>query len=350
MTVPSGIKTVRAILLNGIFDLIAKAPILNMKQFNGEHGCSTCTHPGVSLSRGTRVYLPSIEPPPLARTHESIMLAAEEAEASGHTVDGIKGISVLAYSLDLVDGIPVDYMHAVLEGVTRWLLHAWFNSENHREAFYLGRSARQIDDLLLKQRPPSEFSRPLRSIRKHLKYWKASELHSWLLYYSLPLLMDFLPSLFLHHYSLFVCALHILLQDCLSTAQIDAAEEMLFDFVALLYGERSCTANSHLLTHLPKYVRLWGPLWTHSAFGFESKNGHLKHLFHSRSNIVDQLVFNIDIQQTIQLLHPMLQQKESVEVFDGHEWYYSKTRHARGGSAHLYFGAYNTEAAFSRGV
>ena len=46
-----------------------------------------------------------------------------------------------------------------------------------------------------------------------------------------------------------------------------------------LYGEASCTANAHLLTHLTKYVQSWGPLWTHTAFGFESKNGHLKHLF-----------------------------------------------------------------------
>jgi len=30
----------------------------------------------------------------------------------------MKGISVLAGSLDLVNGIIVDYMHAVIEGVT----------------------------------------------------------------------------------------------------------------------------------------------------------------------------------------------------------------------------------------
>ena len=65
---------------------------------------------------------------------------------------------MLASTLDLVDGIPIDYMHAVLEGVTKWLLHAWFKSQNHREAFYLGRSMKQIDNLLLKQCPPSEFS------------------------------------------------------------------------------------------------------------------------------------------------------------------------------------------------
>lgn len=67
--------------------------------------------------------------------------------------------------------------------------------------------------------------------------------------------------------------MHILLGDSITHAQVDAAERMLLDFHALLpelYGEASCTANAHLLTHLTKYVRLWGPLWTHSAFGFET--------------------------------------------------------------------------------
>ena len=41
------------------------------------------------------------------------MRAAQEAERSCVPVDGIKGTSVLAEALDLVDGIPVDYMHAV---------------------------------------------------------------------------------------------------------------------------------------------------------------------------------------------------------------------------------------------
>jgi len=70
MAVPSGIKTIRAKLLNGVFDLVAKAPVINMKRFNGEYGCSTCIHPG-SHSHGCHVYLPNIEPIPTARTHTS---------------------------------------------------------------------------------------------------------------------------------------------------------------------------------------------------------------------------------------------------------------------------------------
>ncbi len=48
-------------------------------------------------------------------------------------------------------------------------------------------------------------------------------------------------------------------------------------------------------------VRLWGPLWTHSLFGFENKNGHLKHLFHGKSQIANQLLFNVDVSYTLQL-------------------------------------------------
>ena len=92
---------------------------------------------------------------------------------------------------------------------------------------------------------------------------------------------------------------------------------MLGDFCKLLpelYGDESCTSNAHLLLHLPKYVCLWGPLWTHSTFGFENKNGHLKRLFHSRGNIVPQLMFNVDVAYTLQLVHHKLAQIESSET------------------------------------
>ncbi len=55
---PEGWKTVRVKLLFGVFDLIAKAAVLNMKQFNGNHGCPTCLHPGERHNR-TQTYPPS---------------------------------------------------------------------------------------------------------------------------------------------------------------------------------------------------------------------------------------------------------------------------------------------------
>ena len=67
---------------------------------------------------------------------------------------------------------------------------------------------------------------------------------------------------------------------------------MLADFCSLLpelYDEKISTHNVHLLTHLTKYVKLWGPLWTHSVFGHENKNGCLKRLFHGKNQIQQQL-------------------------------------------------------------
>lgn len=310
---PHGLVTYRAKLELGIFDLPAKAAVLCAKQFNGKYGCSVCTNPGVYSMR-RRNYLPTVYP---ERTHGAVLAAGRLAEAKQEAVRGIKGKSPLSTAINLVDGIPVDYMHAVLEGVTRCLLKYWFLPKNHSGAFYLGSKLKQIDKVLLRQQPPHELSRPPRSIEKHLKYFKASELRTWLLFYSLPLLVDNLPPLHFHHYALLVCAMHMLLQDEITPSQIDAAENMLSDFCKLLpelYGEISCTANAHLLLHLTKYVRLWGPLWTHSAFGFESKNGHLKRLIHGRGNIIPQLMFNVDVSQTLQLLHTKLVETESPET------------------------------------
>ena len=124
-------------------------------------------------------------------------------------VKGIIGTSPLASVLNLVDAVPVDYMHCVLQGIVKLLLTRWFDSSYHNQPFYLGRQINSVDLKFLKQRPPSEFSHPPRSIQKHLKYRKASEWRSWLLFYSLPILLDQLPSLYWHHYSLLVCSMHL---------------------------------------------------------------------------------------------------------------------------------------------
>ena len=288
---------------------LTKAPALNMKQFNGYFGCPTCLHPGFYRHRCM------LYPPHSCnlRTHSSFIRSAEEAESSGSVINGVRGKSVLQPCLDLVNGIPVDYMHCVLEGVARSLLHNWIGTTNHGQPYYLGRKLKEIDSLLLKQRPPHYFTRSPRSLAKHLAYWKVSETRTWLLYYALPLLSEFLPPLYLHHTSLLVTAVHIFLKQDISETQIAAAEAMIDTFCKLLpelYGEESCTANAHCLTHLAKYVRLWGPLWTHSAFGFKSMNGHLKHLFHSCNQVHDQLVFSVQVSQTLQRLHSHLAENE----------------------------------------
>ena len=176
-----GNKTVRLKPLFSIFDLIAKAPILNMKQFNGEYGCPTCLHPGKRDCR-TRIYL---------------------------------------------------------------------------------------------------------------------------------------PPLYFHHFALLVCSMHILLQKKCSVAMCNAAQEMLQDFYMLLpelYDKSMCTINAHLLIHLPYFVKLWGPLWTHLAFSFESMSGTLTGMVHSTRKVAEQLLFCLDVRNTLQVIICELETKESPEV------------------------------------
>lgn len=133
------VKTIRLQPLFGVFDLIARAPAMNMKQHNGFMGCPTCVHPGETKQR-TRVYLPGTDYP--LRTHSSIVSDGIEAQEIGEAVNGIKGRSSLENIVDLVNGIPIDYMHCVLEGVTK-LLDMWITSM--RCLCYIGRFVKQID-------------------------------------------------------------------------------------------------------------------------------------------------------------------------------------------------------------
>ena len=286
---PDGLKTIRIKLLFCVFDLVAKASVLNFKQFNGAYGCHTCLHPGQYL--GTQVYPPA-EPDFRVRTCRDVTEAIQEGRATETVVQGVKGPSVLRGYIDVIKGVPADYMHCVLEGVMGSLLKMWTDSRFHSQPYSIRSS------VFVKQRPPLEFSRPPRLIKTHLAFWKASEFRNWILFYSLPLLVRYFPPLYFHHYALLVCALHLLLQRKISPVMCNAAEEMLLDFYKLfpeLYGASKCTMNVHSLKHLPYFVRLWGPLWTHSAFSFESMNGALTSLVHSTRKTAEQLSFSVDI-------------------------------------------------------
>ena len=195
----------------------------------------------------------------------------------------------------------MDYMHAVLEGVTRTLLmNYWFDGKYSFNRFYLGTVLKKIDKMLLRIKPPHEFRRTPRSIAKSIKYWKAAEWRAWLLCYALPLLMHILPADYVHHLSLFVGSIHILLGSKISTVDLSRAEQMLqvfYQTIPKLYPEELLTCNVHSLIHLTECVRQCGPLWSFSCFGFENMNGYLKKHCHGTRNVLPQLVRNLRMRQ-----------------------------------------------------
>ena len=159
-----------------------------------------------------------------------------------------------------------------------------------------------MDRLLLTIKPPAHFRRSPRPIATTLKFWKANEYRAWLLFYSMPIIEKFLPSEYVHHWSLLVFAMHVLTGSEVEVQLLPVVDTAITTFYALipsLYGPQACTANMHSLTHLTDFVRKWGPLWAYSLFGFENMNGHIRKMFHGTRQIVDQLVFFVKVEQSL---------------------------------------------------
>ena len=142
ISVPGGIRHLKAKLLLGVFDLPAKAAALNVKQFNGEYGCNYCLDKGKYVLR-RRIYPPNAAH--RARKTKDVEEWASKAQRIGSSVYGVKGVSVLAPYISIPECVPVNYMHAVLEGVTKSLMNYWFDSKYHSYSFYLGTQIKQID-------------------------------------------------------------------------------------------------------------------------------------------------------------------------------------------------------------
>lgn len=158
--------------------------VLNMKQFNGEFGCLYCHDPGELISRNHRIY--PLNPNCKLRTEQDIKTSAEQAESSGRAVSGIKGYSILYHVINIPNGVPIDYMHCILEGVVKSLLTYWFDSKHYAQAYSLRPWVKEIDKMLTRIKPPHEFRRTPRSIENTFKYWKASEFRAFILFYALP--------------------------------------------------------------------------------------------------------------------------------------------------------------------
>ncbi|XP_077507177.1 uncharacterized protein LOC144116311 [Amblyomma americanum] len=204
-------------------DAPARASVLNMTLFNGYFGCPWCLIRGVHVE-GSMRYVTD-EP---VETRRSEMLASDMklAVRFKDNVNGVKEPSALLSlkGLDLVNGQSVEYMHCVLQGVTKQLTENILSSSNCDQRFYIGApsTVALIDTRLLAIKPPHCIARLPRPLRER-GYWKASEWRQWLLFYALPCLEGILRPEYWKHLSKLSEAIHILLREELSPSEIDRA-------------------------------------------------------------------------------------------------------------------------------
>jgi len=273
-------------------DSVARPCLQNLKQFNGEYGCSFCLHAGKVTAKGKGFVRSYVHQHVDDRTNETMLQYAEEALQLNVPVKGVKGPSILSLvpKFNLVTGFVPEYMHSVLLGAVRQFVFLWCDSASHKKPYYLGTKIDHLDNIILKCKPPSEIKRLPRSLKLR-KYWKASEWRNFLLFYYVCL-KDNLQKPFFDHWCLLSFSIYNLMQTQISNDTLLQCELALCKFVCQvesLYGEQHVTFNVHLLTHLTASVARWGPLWATSAFLFEDANGKLLTFFHGTRGLVGQI-------------------------------------------------------------
>ena len=247
----------KVFLIAACCDLPAKCLLTNTVQFNSPCDCSKCLQAGISTwtSKGGHVHVYPFDPnnpKGPERTHQG-MTDDTKLATSNNPVNGVKGPCWLTYlrgSFDLVKGNSIYYMHGVCLGIMKQLLTLWFAVTHSSEGFSHASSVTIVDQRLDSIKPPNNITRMPRSITQHFKFWKASELHAFLLFYGPIVLRGVLDTDYLEHFMLLSEAIYKLLQDSLEEAEICMAQKLLYHFCLkfpdLYDGDRYCTMNVHL--------------------------------------------------------------------------------------------------------
>ncbi|XP_062502036.1 uncharacterized protein LOC134179161 [Corticium candelabrum] len=184
-------------------DLPAKADMLCMNHHNGKFSCLVCEEPDRQVARGRgHVHAIPFNRALQKRTNESFVRNAHQAVTSSQTVKGIKSACPLLLLNDFypVTAAVIDYLHCVLLGVTKSLLHRWTDVSSRGCPYFIRDDIDTVDERLRNIHPPDFVRRFSREIGKWLPNWKASEYRSWLLYYGIPCLQGILPTMYLRNF------------------------------------------------------------------------------------------------------------------------------------------------------
>jgi hypothetical protein len=257
-------------------DSPARSKVLEMKQFNGSHGCTYCYHPTVQQHYPVM----TVE----KRNFEQHLQHIADYERLPPTrkkdVMGVQGRTELLKIpfFDPTKQMPVDFMHCVILGVVRHIFTLWFTTKYHEQPFYIDINNRRVIDQRYKElKTYSERNRKSDNITKMFSKMKANELFNVFLYDSKFILScATVKPVYIQHFNILLNTIEILCSQKIRRSQIDLCEQNLDVFVQQfqeLYGVTFMVFNVHLLKHLSDTVRMFGPLFTTSLFIFESING-----------------------------------------------------------------------------
>uniref|UniRef100_A0A1Y1KSZ7 DUF4218 domain-containing protein n=1 Tax=Photinus pyralis TaxID=7054 RepID=A0A1Y1KSZ7_PHOPY len=289
-------KRFKCVISMIICDLPAKAFILKIKNHNGYSSCTKCTQEGEYVNNVLCFGLANARSNVHKRTDSDFRNQID----TEHHIDST--ILTKLPNFNMINNIPLDYMHLVCLGVTKRLLSSKkfglvYGKPPHKLRF---RSIELISQKisLLKQYIPCEFARKLRPLQECNRY-KAVEFRFFILYAAPVILKDIVDK---QYYNNILC-LHVAVRLLTSKVHyckqenLSYAHELIKHFVKScydLYGPDFNAHNVHCLSHLVDDVELFGSLDEFSAFCFENYMQTLKKMVRKTHKPLEQVIRRLE--------------------------------------------------------
>lgn len=275
-----------------VCDSPAKAFVLSIKNHTGYFSCTKCDQEGDFYNN----VLCFIETERFCkRTDLSFRTFAQPEHHIG------RSIFLDIPNFNMIDNVPIDYMHnLLLGGMKRLLCHKRYGWIHGKPPHKLrARDVNKISENLLKIKRyiPCEFSRKTRSIVECKRY-KATEFRFLLLYAGPIVFKDILSPKVYNHFITFSLASSLMISQYYSRLEnyILYANDLIKHFICQsikIYGPDFVSHNIHNFLHLCDCVKLYGSLDNCSAFPFENFMQQLKKKVRKSAQPLQQVVRRI---------------------------------------------------------
>lgn len=195
--------------------------------------------------------------------------------------------------IDMIRDIVLDYLHLILFGIVKKLLHHWIKGTRNFRTKFSDKDITYISEKLIAagKTSPTEINRPNRSLRC-LSDWKATEYRTFLLKTGPVVLKGHLPEDAYNHFLALHCAVTICCSEPL-LIYLPVANKLFREFnhrFGEIYGEENYTNSFHSIIHVTDDVERFGVMDSYSAFPGESNLGHLKKLVRGGNKPLQQIV------------------------------------------------------------
>lgn len=243
--------------------------------FNSKHGCPKCNVIGIYSRVARRVSFPNFSAQ--IRTDTSFRDRCDPLHHNERSP--LEDITLPNSSpfLDMIKDFPTsDSLHLLEEGVMKRCLNTWLNKSSNFMRKLTSSQKCEIDKLIIycNKELSSDINREVR-ILQYIRYYKATEFRTILLYSGMVIFKDVLDNRIYTHFlklclavRLCYCKTYVKQKNCLSLAR-KLFSEFCTNYVTI-YGEDSIVSNIHNVIHIVDDVEYCGPLNDVSTYPFEN--------------------------------------------------------------------------------